>query len=175
MSARRWQSTPKTLLSHSKTNYTNTAMNKSDSRKLSIQLLLALCIPIVLLFASCKAKKTTTTSTLVEVQQYTDTTKLIHIRLAELVALETLRAWHQGDTTVVVRSFKVATRTADTTQQASSQQLATNSAEKTETISEPPLMVERKKKGVAWLCPIACIVVLIFLGVFYVFWRCVKK
>lgn len=108
-------------------------------------------------------------------QQYTDTTKLIHVRLAELVTLETLRSWHQGDTTMLVRSFKVATRTADTTAQASSQQLATNSAEKTETIQHPPLMVERKKKGVAWLCPIACIVVLIFLGLFYVFWRCVKK
>ena len=100
---------------------------------------------------------------------------LIHVRLAELVALETLRTWHQGDTAVMVRSFKVATRTADTTAQASSQQLATNTAEKTETITEPPLMVERKKKGVAWLCPIACIVVLIFLGIFYVFWRYVKK
>ena len=175
MSARLWQSIPKTLLSHSKTNSTNTAMNKFVSKRLSILPLLALCIPIVLLCASCKAKKTTTTSTHVEVQQYTDTTKLIHIRLAELVALETLRTWNQGDTAVVVRSFKVATRTADTTEQASSQQLATNSAEKTETITEPPLMAERKKKGVAWLCPIACIVVLIILGIIYVFWRCVKN
>lgn len=108
-------------------------------------------------------------------QQYTDTTKLIHVHLAELVALETLRAWHQGDTAVLVRSFKVATRTADTTAQASSQQLATNSAEKTETIQQPPLMVERKKKGVAWLCPTACIVVLIILGILYMVWRCVKK
>lgn len=150
-------------------------MNKYDSRKLSIQPLLALCIPIVLLCASCKAKKTTTTTTHVEVQQYTDSATLIHVRLAELVALETLRTWHQGDTAVIVRSFKVATRTADTTEQASSQQLATHSAEKTETISEPPLMAERKKKGVAWLCPTACIVVLIILGLFIVFWRCVKK
>ena len=131
--------------------------------------------PIVLLYTSCKAKKTTTTTTRVEVQQYTDSATLIHVRLAELVALETLRTWHQGDTAVLVRSFKVATRTADTTAQASSQQLATNSAEKTETIQQPPLMVERKKKGVAWLCPIACSVVLIFLALFIVFRRCVKK
>lgn len=108
-------------------------------------------------------------------QHFTDTARLIHIHLAELVALETLRAWHQADTAVMVRSFKVATRTADTIEQASSKQLATNSAEKTETITEPPLMAGRKKKGVAWLCPITCMVVLIILGIFIVFWRRVKK
>lgn len=97
-----------------------------------------------------------------------DTTTLIHVQLAELVALETLRVWHNDTPQLVTRSVTIRQRVADTTASASTALRSDFSAEKTTTDTRTPLMATSEKGGVAWLCPIATIVLLLFFVIFFI-------
>lgn len=102
---------------------------------------------------------------------WNDTTTLIHVQLAELVALETLR-YHFPDTgKMITRKVVIRQRLADTTASASLQLHSSHSAESTQTTQTSPLTAQSKKKGQAPLCATAlysCIVILtIFLCIIY--------
>lgn len=98
----------------------------------------------------------------------TDTTTLIHVNRAELVQLETLR-YHFADTVkMITRSITIRQNQSDTTTAASTALRSDSASKKTQTIHQPPLTVQSKKKGQAWLCPIALSGCVIFLCVFLI-------
>lgn len=104
-----------------------------------------------------------------------DTTTLIHVQLAELVQLETLR-FHFADTPrMVTRSVTIQQRTADTTATASASLRSEATAERHETTRQDPLMAPSKKRGVAWLCPLIVSVCVLFFVFFLFYMRFVKK
>ena len=143
---------------------------------LSLLLLLAAFTLIVSSFVSCRARQRQTTSTHVELRQYTDTALLVRVRLADLVQLETLRAYPSGDTQVVVRSARLSARFADTTQQTTFELHSSHSADTTQTIAVGPLTAESKKKGLAWLCPlVGSVCVIIFVFFLGLLWYIKKK
>lgn len=107
--------------------------------------------------------------------QWSDTTSLIRVQLAQLVALETLRLYHVGDTTVFVCNKNVTLQHVDTLTSASSSLRSDLAAEKTQTVQERPLMVKSKKRGVAWLRPLIVFGCVFFLALFLWFWFYVKK
>lgn len=91
---------------------------------------------------------------------------MIHVSRAELVQLETLR-YHFADTIkMVTRSVTVRQIQTDTTAAASTELRSDSSAKKTQTTLQTPLTVQSKKKGQAWLCPIALTGCVIFLCFF---------
>lgn len=99
-------------------------------------------------------------------QILTDTTTLIHVSRAELIQLETLR-YHFADTVkMVTRSVTVRQVQTDTTAAASTELRSDSSAKKTQTSLQTPLTAQSKKKGQAWLCPIAVFGCVIILGFF---------
>jgi hypothetical protein len=105
------------------------------------------------------------------VKTWNDTTTLIHVQLAELVALETLR-YHFPDTgKMITRKIVIRQRLADTNASASLQLLSSHSNENSQTTQTSPLTAQSKKKGQAPLCAAAlysCIVILtIFLCIIY--------
>lgn len=97
------------------------------------------------------------------------------MQLAQLVALETLRLYHVGDTTVFVCNKNVTLQHVDTLTSASSSLRSDLASEKTQTVQERPLMVQSKKRGYAWLRPLVIIGCIIFLALFLWFWFYVKK
>ena len=97
---------------------------------------------------------------------WTDTATLIHVSRAELVQLETLRI-HLADTTVTVtRSSHTKKVLIDTTAAASTALRSDTAAKKTQVDLQTPLTVQSKKKGQAWLCPLALFGCVIILGIF---------
>lgn len=104
-----------------------------------------------------------------------DTTTLIHVSRSELVALETIR-YHFADTTkIVTRKVVIRQNQADTTARASLALRSSFSADTTQTRLHPPLMVESKKKGQAWLCPHVLVGCVIFFAIIYCKIRNIKK
>ena len=100
---------------------------------------------------------------------------LYRVRLADLVQLETLRAYPSGDTLTIIRSARLSARLADTTQQTSTELHSSHSADTTKTAQWRPLTAESKKKGLAWLCPLFFLVCVIFLAFFIGVLRYIKK
>lgn len=115
------------------------------------------------------------TSTRTEVKTWADTASLIHVSHSELVQLETIR-FHFADTVkTITRSVTLRKKQADTTAAAS---LALNSErvhETTKSTPSPPLTAQCKKKGRAWLCPIAVFGCIVFFTIFCCFIYNVKK
>lgn len=104
-----------------------------------------------------------------------DTTTLIHVGMTELVALETIRYHHADTNKMITRKVVIRQQQTDTTSQASLALRSNFSADTTQTTQFPPLMVESKKKGQAWLCPIAIFGCAIFFTIIYYKMRNVRK
>ena len=99
----------------------------------------------------------------------------MRVQLAELVALETLRSYPLGDTSVLVRSLRLSSRTADTFQAASTELHDYHCADTTQTLKERPLLAESKKRGVGWLRSLWALLLLLAAGIFFGFYCTVKN
>lgn len=106
----------------------------------------------------------------VDVVAWADTSSLIRVQLAELVALETVRTYHVADTTVTIRRGSMSKKTADTLVAASSALRSEVSAEDVKTRHTRPLTAESKKKGLAWrrtLVLVGCVIIFVIFAAFY--------
>ena len=155
--------------------YEHSERTKSDSKRLSMPRLLVVFFLTALLSTSCAPRKRIVTETRTSLKTWTDTTTLIHVSRSELVALETIR-YHFADTTkMVTRKVVVRQNQADTTARASLALRSSFSADTTQTRLQPPLMVESKKKGLAWLCPLAVFGCVVIFTIIYCVLRNVRK
>lgn len=105
----------------------------------------------------------------------TDTTTLIHVSRAELVALETLRYHFPDSTHMVTRSVTIRQRITDTSRAAASTVQAQSTADTTQTTHTNPLLAESKKKGLAWLCPLAVSALSLVFAIFLLYFLLFKK
>lgn len=115
------------------------------------------------------------TSTSVDILQWYDSASLIRVQLAELVALETLRTYHVGDTTVTVRKLQASQTVEDTLSAASSSLRSEVAAETTQIDEERPLTAQSIQRGVAWRRTLILVGCLIFLALFLWFDANMKK
>lgn len=96
---------------------------------------------------------------------------LYRVRLADLVQLETLRAYPSGDTMTIIRTARLSARYADSTMQTSTELHSSHSADTTKTAQWRPLTAESKKKGLVWrrtLVVSVCVIIFaIFLGLLW--------
>lgn len=95
---------------------------------------------------------------------------LYRVRLADLVQLETLRAYPSGDTLTIIRTARLSARFADSTKQTSTELHSSQSADTTKTAQWRPLTAESKKKGLAWrrtLVLVGCVIIFVIFTAFY--------
>lgn len=95
---------------------------------------------------------------------------LYRVRLADLVQLETLRAYPSGDTMTIIRTARLSARFADSTKQTSTELHSSHSADTTKTAQWHPLTAESKKKGLAWrrtLVFIGCVIIFVIFALIY--------
>lgn len=95
---------------------------------------------------------------------------LYRVRLADLVQLETLRAYPSGDTMTIIHTARLSARYADSTMQTSTELHSSLSADTTQTAQWRPLTAESKKKGLAWrrtLVFVGCVIIFVIFAVFY--------
>lgn len=104
-----------------------------------------------------------------------DTTTLIHVGRTELVALETILYHHADTNKMITRKVVIRQQQTDTTARASLALRSNFSADTTQTAKFPPLMVESKKKGQAWLCPLVLVGCVVFFTIIYCRIRNVRK
>lgn len=100
---------------------------------------------------------------------------LYRVRLADLVQLETLRAYPTGDTITIIRTARLSARYADSTMQTSTELHSSHSADTTKTAQWHPLTAESKKKGLAWRRTLVFVGYVIIFVIFAVFYCIVKK
>ena len=124
---------------------------------------------------SCKTKVTTTTAHRHEVVAYSDTAYLLRIRLADLVQLETLRSFPNGDTLTLIRSVRIQARHADTLSRASFALGSRISADTLQTTVEHTSYGSKQKKGLAWLRTNLVYAGLFILLIFLLWYWYVKK
>ena len=118
---------------------------------------------------------TTTTAHRHEVVAYSDTAYLLRIRLADLVQLETLRSFPNGDTLTLIRSVRIQARHADTLSRASFALGSRTSADTLQTTVEHTSYGSKQKKGLAWLRPNLVYAGLFILLIFLLWYWYVKK
>jgi hypothetical protein len=122
---------------------------------------------IALLSTSCAPRKRIVTETRTSLTKWMDTTTLIHVGRTELVALETIRYHHADTNKMITRKVVIRQQQTDTTARASLALRSNFTADTTQTTQLPPLMVESKKKGQAWLCPLVLVGCVIFFTIIY--------
>lgn len=110
-----------------------------------------------------------------QLERWNDSTTLVHVSHSEIVMLETIRFHHADTLKMVTRKIVVRETAADTTAAASSSLHSDFVADTTQTTSQSPLMVQSKKKGRAWLCPLIIFGGWIFLTLLATFLLCCKK
>ena len=110
-----------------------------------------------------------------EIRNYSDTSSLVHLRLAELVSLETIRIHFPDTTHTATRSIYLKETLRDTLLSTSIALRADTVSGSSQTISTGPLMVESNKGVKRGFAPWWFWVVLIFFVFFAGYWFCLKK
>lgn len=107
--------------------------------------------------------------------QWYDTATLFRVQLAELIALETLRTYHVGDTSVTIRRLQASQKLRDSLETTSTQHHSEVSAQKDELTQERPLMEQSIKRGLEWRRTLVFSGCVIFFALFVYWIRFVKR